>query len=379
MTAWQKIPEDQQSERFRAPYYLEVREGKYRTSYRINFRGNGLDLREVLEGEFASWKEALKKADEVLSKAKYGEKKVPRALVRCEVLCHEIVALKSAKDESTYRQAETFFRLHIIPFLNDSCPYASELNATVWLRYKNHIRLKNPKVALFNHWKFFVQLFKYAHEKAILPNKIKLEYSEQREDFRARGLIISDADFEKIIAAASTVWKARISIQRETGMRPGEVRDLRKDRYDSATRTISLRKEDTKTRQARSFMVTKRIAAILDSRLPSDSPYFFSNERDHLKPMDKHLRGWNSTLKHAFDPDNKGLDIPGYTPHDIRHSYLTRMFKTSQNPALICYQSGLSLDEAQKTYLHFEASDTRSIVAEIEPKEDEAKKTETQK
>jgi integrase len=373
VTDWAKIP--------KAPYYLEIREGKYRTSYRVNWRAEGHNLREILEPSYSSRDEALKdlksaikRADRRIADVRFGEKEKPKEYVRTEDLCDEIVRLKESKDPATYKQAELFFRLHIKPFLVEHCPYASELNATTWLKYKNAIRLKDPTVSLFNHWKFFVQLGKYAFEKGLIPAKLKLEYNEKREDFRERGLVISDDDFQKILAAATPKylgkierihpkWRDRIVLQRGTGMRPGEVRDLQADRVTIGTAVdgrrcarISLRQEDTKTRQARSFVVTDpAVLEVLERRLArAEGPYLFPSETDPGKPMAASLNGWKAILRRA------GVN-PNYTPHDLRHTYLTKMFKTAANPALICFQAGLSLEEAQKTYLHFTADDTFAL------------------
>jgi integrase/recombinase XerD len=357
MTDWQKIP--------KAPYYVEVYEGKYKTSYRVNFRGEGLNVRGNLEGFTSRLKDVdakelkaiIREADRRIGEAKYGKKEKPKSEARCEDLCDELVAFKRTKSKSTYNQAETLFRLHIKPFLNEHCPYAADLNATTWLMFKTDYRTKNPKGQLFNLWKMMVQLYRHAHEKGILPRQIRLKFDEGREDFRERGHVIPDEEFLKLIENANLTWRDRSILQRFTGMRPGEVRALRKDCYDRGTRTISLKKEDTKTRKARSFVVSDpAVIEVLERRHKSDSPYFFHNERDHSRPMDKHLNGWKSALRRAE------LN-PRYTPHDLRHTYLTHVFKSSENPAVICYQAGLSLEEAQKTYLHFTAKDTGGIAA----------------
>lgn len=351
MTEWKKIP--------KAPYYLEIREGRYKTSYRVAYRGEGHDLRQNLKGEFKNWKDALKVADKLISEARFGKKAPPKSAVRTEKLCDEIVKLKESKAPATYQQAEIFFRVHIKPYLNEHCPYAADLNATVWLNYKNALRLKNPTVRLFNHWKFFTMLFKYAHQKGLIPAPVKLEYSEEREDFREKGYLIPEAEIDRLIESTSSkAWKDRITLQRRTGMRPGEVRNLRKDRVrftDKGT-IISLRKEDTKTRQARAFLVTATDAVSMLKRrvVKVESPYFFPMETDKSRPMDKHLAGWKAGIKKA------GLN-PKYTPHDLRHSYASVMFQRTKNHAALCYQLGMSLDEAQETYLHLDETHTEEI------------------
>lgn len=356
MTDWQKID--------KAPYYLEVWQGPYRTTYRVNWRSEGHDLRRRLKGDFKTWKDALKEADRLISEARFGKKKPPKAFIRCEELCDEIVKLKESKAPATYQQAEIFFRVHIKPFLNEYCAYAADLNPTVWENYKNALRLKNPTVRLFNHWKYMVMLFKYAFQKGLLDAPVKLAFSEEREDFRERGHVIPLAEIQAILKAANRTWRDRITLQWRTGMRPGEVRNLSKDRVRLTEQgaVISLRREDTKTRLAREFLVTAPDAvAVLRERMEGDSPYFFPMETDHTRPMDKHMTGWNTALKKVFDPDEKRLPVPAYTPHDIRHTYATAMFQQTKNHIALCYQLGMSLEEAQKTYLHIGLKDTADL------------------
>jgi integrase len=360
MSEWKKIP--------KAPYYLEIWEGKFKTSYRVNWRGEGKQLRTKLlgehKGEFKTWKDALKEADRLIFEARFGRKRAAKGLTRCEDLCDEIVALKKSKSPATYEQAEIFYRLHIKPYLNERCAFASDLNATVWENYKNALRLKDPTVRLFNHWKYMVMLAKYAHQKGLLPAPLQFEFNEEREDARERGHVIPQDEIERLLDAASQVWRDRITLQLRTGMRPGEVRNLAKSRVrflllENDTAVISLEKQDTKTRQARQFIVSAPDALeVLHRRagLVPGSPYFFHMETDHARPMDKHLNGWKAALRKA------GLS-PKYTPHDLRHTYATRMFQLTQNHVALCYQLGMSLEEAQRTYLHIGVSDTAQIAS----------------
>lgn len=55
-----------------------------------------------------------------------------------------------------------------------------------------------------------------------------------------------------------------------------------------------------------------------------------------------------------------------YTPHDWRHTYADEMFKRTGPAqwAALCYQLDMSLETAQKVYIHFQTSDTRGV-AEI--------------
>lgn len=388
---WHKIaelltPEELRKEKKPPSPYLEVRLGARKTSFRVNYRQGAINLRKTLSKEFSDlkhWKKAQHRIEEMIGQAEYGAKPISeKTEIRTEALCDEIVKLKESKDPATLEHTERFFRLHIKPFLNGrcayaddgkdcpypsyleagACPYAKEFKPPVWLNYKTHLRLHNPTVTLFNHWKFFVMLARYLFEKGVIPQKLRLEYDEKKEDFRQRGMLIPDEHFRRMLAAANPAWRDRMILQRLTGQRPGLIRELRKDRLDRQAGILRIQKQDSKNRRAYEFVVPKPALAILEARLPGLSPYFFPSLSDPLQPMDKHLSGWKGALRRA------GIDSK-YTPHDLRHTRLTELFKTPGiNHALTCYQHDLSLEEAMRTYIHFEATDTQVIARDAESK-----------
>jgi hypothetical protein len=380
MTAWVKIPD--------APYWLEIWKGPYKTSYRVFFRADGISIRKKLKGDFKSWKDAKKAGEILIGETKYGRKKKAKSEVATETLCDEIIGLSKTKSEATYEQTDIFMRVHIKPYLRGecayekkkvkgqeiiepcqhrpyidqgACPYASDLNPTTWLMYKTHIRLHRPTVALFNHWKFFGMLFNYAHGKGILPKPIKLEFDEEKEDDRKPGILMSDEEFRKLIGASEPTWVHRSSLQRMTGQRPGVIRKLRKNQVNFDTGVVLVEKADSKNRRRYSFVLPEQALETLKGRLLRKnvmaSPYFFPQSGDPSQPMDRSLTGWHSAIARA------GIN-PDFTPHDLRHTFLTHKFKSSPNPALVCYQCDLSLEEAMKTYIHFSAEDTRGLAEE---------------
>lgn len=357
MAIWQSVPHRADA-RKKPKRWLKVSFGKRLTSYRIDFEENGERIREVIKGDFGDdWKAAELVGDRLIYRLKYGERPPEKNLIRSETLCDEIVRLKSTKAQGTYSHAETFFRVHLKPWLNDHCPYAVDFNATTWLRYKTDFRLKSPKGQLFNHWKYFVEFAKYAFSQGIIPAKVKLEFNEEKEDFRARGQLIPDDHFRAFLSKANDAWSARAIVGRLTGQRPGLIRNLRKDQVDLRTGVVEVRKQDSKNRRSYSFIMPEPALKVLRARANKypDSPYFFPSEKDHQKPADKHMNGWHAAWARA------GIRM-GYTPHDCRHSRLTELFRSKDvNPALICYQHDLSIKEAMKTYIHFTAEDTRLI------------------
>ncbi len=347
-----------------APEWLWENHGKKTVSYWLRYRKADVKVPEQrLKSRYPEWTDAKREGQKIIDIARGHLRSdgKPVSLVRCEDLCNEIIKLKEGMAKDTYDQTELFYRLHIIPYLNDKCPYISGLNSTVWTEYKREKRLANPRVALFNHWKFFVMLGKYSFEKGLLPQKIRFEFDEEKEDFRKEGQVIPNDELVKIIDNASEIWRHRIIVGRFTGMRPGEVRKLKKQRFNLETGIVRLKKNDTKTRYPREFTIrSKEVLKILRKRAGgADSDFFFPAKADPLKPMGKGLKGWHAALRRA------GI-TKDYTPHDLRHTFLTNEFKKpGANIALICFAAGLSIEEAQETYLHFKAEDTVHIAEDL--------------
>lgn len=350
MTSWQKIPHSGKGKP--PPHWLEIRPGKFRTSYRVRSSKDGIE--RVLKGEFQKWQDAEKAGEELIYKKRFGERPKPKSLVTCESLCDEIVELKKTKSKGTYEQAEVFFRVHIKPFLEVTCPYVADLNATVWQKYRNEFRLKHPGRPLFNHWKFFSQLFKVANDKGFIP-KTKLDYSQTKDDSRASGQVIPDSHLRAFLEHANRNWRDRVMLQVLTGQRPGVIRRLQKSFVDFKRAVVSIPKAESKNRRTYQFVIPTAALEILNSRLENDSPYFFPSELDKKQPMDKHLTGWHNAWKRA------GIK-KGYTPHDVRHTFLTDKVNASgTNLAVLCYSCDLSLDELMRTYVHFKVEDTKAL------------------
>lgn len=422
---WKKITKRVKGEDvLEAEPYLEIREGKYKTAFRVRYRQGGIMLEERLDGftHRDQWKEAEKAAKIKVLEAETGAGKQPKpepAVVRTETVLDEIVKLKRSEAAATYEQIETIVRLHVKPFLNGLCAYEEEekkpcsfreyidsgacplisgLNATHFLNYKTHFRMHRPQGRLFNHWKVWVQLAGTAHDRSLLVDdkgqlrpKPRFAFNEKKEDPKEPGKVIPDVHLTAFLACANQTWKDRSLLQKLTIQRPGVIRKLRKDQYDPLTRFLKVKRLDSKNRTVDyGFLLPRAACEILDRRLLTvEGPYFFPNERNSAWHMGKTLTGWHSAwdqardflLEQAKDATRDGnkelaiqrhqaaasipaMDSP-YTPHDLRHTELTRRFKIKgADYALICYQADLSLEMAMETYIHFTPEDTRPVAEE---------------
>lgn len=392
--------------------YLEFRAGARKASFRVNFRQGDISLREVISGEFYSiedWKYAQRLMEQLIAKSKAGIKQEPASQLRCEQIAEQLIAESQDQDASTIDGKQRILRKHLIPWLNDNgYSRAADLSIATWPKYKNYKRSVDPTIALENHVKYFRMLRKRAYELGAIRQCFQVKFELKKEEYREEGMVIPKADLESMITAANyrksvnkdgspshgqgnRVWHDRMIIQSDTGMRPGEVRKLRKTavtikkrgkeiellpnvqfemRKDPETgiekriAIIRLYPEDVKTHRFRDFEVyTQRTVEVLWERSQRhlESPYYFPMETDPSRPMDKKLNGWYSALARAkVEPD--------YTPHDLRHTYADEMFKKTgpEQWASLCYQLDMSLETARKVYIHFKVSDTRGVALLVE-------------
>lgn len=356
------------------PEWLYTRHLKNSVQFWIRVRTVGLQLNENLsklpgvDGQ----RSAIDAGRELLAdRQKPKIDNIPQAVLRMESVCDDVVGLKRGKAKRTHARNESISRVHIKPYMNLYCAYAKDFNAATFDHYKTFKRAEDPNITLFGHWKFFVGLSTHLYKKGIIRERLKFSFNEETEDFRKPGQVIPNDQLQLILKHSTAIWRDRIYIQRYTGMRPGEVSNLQKDRVDLSTGRISLRKGDTKTRKARSFLVRSPIVMeILRRRAQSpNTPFFFPGRDDPQKPIDGSLKYWHRAIRMAneeLEANGKNPMPDDYTPHDLRHTFLTHEFKKpGAKIALTCFMAGLTLEEAQKTYLHFTAEDTAEIADEL--------------
>lgn len=362
MSAWTKLRNLPEFEPFRedkkpAPW-LFVHTRKKGTSYRVDYRKDGVNIQKVIRGDIKTWKDASRLGDRIIYAAKYEPDKKSPDLILCSEIAETIVESKHTKAPATFAQTETFFRVHIIPFLEEHCPYARDLRPETWEKYKRLKRQTNPKIALFNHWKFMNMLRKRVREMGLIP-EFRFDFDEKSEDNRREGLIVSDEDLSKMLTHANSEWRDKIILGRKTGMRPGEVRCLKFDRVGFERRTICLKPIDTKTREARTFLVeSEEVWKILNRRTKSaaemGTQYLYFSPTNPSNPTWRSTKSWKRLLKRA------GVNEE-YHPNDLRHSFITEMIRKGMALSSIADYVGNSVLEIERTYKHMQLEDTRLI------------------
>lgn len=214
----------------------------------------------------------------------------------------------------------------------------------------------NPKRKFENDWKWLSTFLKWCQETDKYEPGQKRPMLINPDPKRDKGRALSDGEVRRLIENSSGTLKLQILMAVTMGMRASEIAKLAKNRIDWGEQTIFLRAEDTKIRQPRPVPISSTVLPLLELQCASSkSPFVFPAKNDSSKSFtrDSKSTAWD-TCRAKANVDCKF--------HELRHTFLTKAFKTpGSNAAKICHFAGLSLKEAQETYLHLDHNDVREV------------------
>jgi integrase len=264
----------------------------------------------------------------------------------------EFLELKKSKAKRTYESIKGHWDLHLGPYFGSY--RVQDITESEWIRYVQHKRQIAAERKFFNDRKYLAMFLNWLHRNGKIP---KLPMLEDVDPERKAGKIFEPAEIKRLLEHATGDLHLQILMAITMGMRKGEILKLECCDIDFTVRAIHLPEFKTKIRKARSFAISDACLMGLKARVAAaESGFVF--------PYRSNQKAWVSCKKHA--------GIIGRF-HDLRHTFLTRSFKEAVNPALICHYAGLSLDEAEKTYLHFTIEDTRVVSSLIQIEFNETK------
>lgn len=243
-------------------------------------------------------------------------------------------------------------RNHLAPFLEYMMP--DEITDDWWASdYIPKVRLNtSPNRKFFNDKKWLTSFTKDLHARKLIAARPVLKNPDPPRD---AGKVFTDEEISLLINFAQNEdLKLAIQMAATMGMRRGEIFGLRADRVHSDA-TIYLKPEDTKTRKARAFKISETCWPALKYRAQTGSRWIFPSKADPSRPLHKdgYMTAWRNLKA-----------MTGVTGrfHFLRHTFLTKAFKAAgANPALICNYAGLSLEVAEKVYLHLTPDDTKGV------------------
>jgi integrase len=315
--------------------------------------------------------EARQKRDELFADL-LGEK--PRENKKVKKLAgerwDEWVSTKQRKRGQTIESIK-YAGNHLRPMISGL--YPDEINEKWW--ENTYIPFKRENVSttrkFFNEWKWLSSCLHYMHRNGYIERIPRLENPDPA---RADGLNLDDSEIDALYANASDDLKLQIDLGFKHFMRRSEVLLLPYSEINFRLGIIELPESRTKTKKPRTIPLNPETLAKLKARKAINaSPFVFPNPIDTKRPIGRtgNATAWNGAISRA-NKDRVQINH-GATFHDLRHSGLSRAFVATNRYAEICIMAGLSLQEAQRTYLHVKPDQMRFVASLVTTKNTEMK------
>ena len=322
-----------------------------KTIYLRKFRKGRREIKISLRTQ--DIEEAKSKRDEILKKwddkaARYmaAKKQAKTALELFDVwITRKETMNRAAATIDSMKFTRSFLKSHLETMAPEDI--TAEWWETIYIKETRAKSRKNRK--FFNDRKWLLGFLRQLQEDGLLATIPKLLNPDSRESV---GKVFSDQEVMDLLNFAPTEdLHLAILMAATMGLRRSEIFGLSIARVDIEKRLIILRKQDTKTRQARTFSISPAAFPLLEKRVKDGGAWIFPN-RDN-EAQDGYTSAWRRLKA------NQG--ITGRF-HDLRHTFLTKAFKAAgANAAQICAYAGLSLVVAQKVYLHLTEEDSRRV------------------
>lgn len=256
--------------------------------------------------------------------------------------------------ESTIEKARRDFRIHLVPFFGEM--FLDQITDETWIDFVNHKReLRGDDVCLTEDLKQLTKMMVWALDKGYIKKKVNFKEMAPRPRV---GTVVSEAEYQKLLNAATQKFRLIIRLGYECGMRVNEIKTLTFDRLDPKEKTIYLPASLVKTNKPRIFPIPSDLFnALIGLRLnDQDCGYVFKSRADQTRPMVSHGKNWARTKARAKVRSKIRF-------HDLRHSALTRwVVKEGRPVAIVSRYAGVSVHTLMRVYVHTNADDLRSLV-----------------
>jgi integrase len=270
------------------------------------------------------------------------------------------LATKDNKSKATLDSIANSWR-RLKPYIGSL--FSNEITPMIWEHYVTAMKQKDPEQRFFNDRKWFKMFIIWLHENGLIDKLPKLRNPDPtRSDV---GKYITASEFKGLLDHANPDLQLQMLMAYTMGMRIGEImfltwgRDKENTSFvDLEKKVIHLHKKDTKIRQSRTFGISEMVYPELVIRHKAKrSDVVWPSPVDPEKSIGRQGNKTSWTLCRK----NAGVKCRF---HDLRHTFLTNAFKAGEgkiDSMLICSYAGLSIEQAQETYLHFDFEDTRAV------------------
>ena len=137
------------------------------------------------------------------------------------------------------------------------------------------------------------------------------------KEHNERDVVLSPAELDRLLAVAPTWVQPIIIVAYDSGMRRGEIAQLRWSQIDLKANVMKLTSADTKTDEPCLVPLTDRLTQLLSATPRHLSGYVFVTRNG--KPYDP------SKISTAFKKACARAHLANVVFHDLRHSFCTNM------------------------------------------------------
>jgi integrase len=180
-------------------------------------------------------------------------------------------------------------------------------------------------------------------------NRVKL-FSE-KDNLQER--LLTTEEEQKLLDACPRYLRPIVLTALHTGMRKGEILNLRWDQVDFDNREIKV--ENTKSGKPRSIPINDLLCATLrnEKRQTGNSPFVFPNPKTKKPYVD---------VKKSFAEAVKDAKIPSLRFHDTRHTFASRLVAAGVDLITVKELLGHHSVRVTERYTHTNAEQKRNAV-----------------
>jgi integrase len=170
-------------------------------------------------------------------------------------------------------------------------------------------------------------------------------------------VVLSPEELDRLLAMAPKWLQPIIMVAYDSGMRRGEMAQLRWSQIDMKAHVVKLASSDTKTAEKRLVPLTDRLTQLLSVTQKHVSGYVF---------VTRNGRPYNpSKISAAFKKACSKAELTGVTYHDLRHSFCTNMRRAGVDTLTTMAISGHRSIEVFKRYTTIAPQDLQKAIQQL--------------
>jgi integrase len=216
--------------------------------------------------------------------------------------------LKSWKSSQSYfKQLKTFFGPHLL----------TKIKAPLIDEFKQLRKAKGIKPATINRQlNIFKRMLNLAKKRWMWIKDVPMIEMEPKAD-KKRLRFLSFEEYHNLLLACEAWVSEIVIVAAWTGLRQGNILNLRRSQVNLFARTITIESEETKNDERLVIPVSKPALEVLKEKMKVvnlNSPYIFVNKNRPFYKME---------LQRGFKKALKTTGIEDFRFHDLRHCFAT--------------------------------------------------------